>query len=354
MKEEEISFEQMLNESMEKSQHLDKIVTGTVIKISEDGEIFVDINYKADGIIPKNEYSFDESVNPSNELRVGDKITAEVIKRNDGQGNVLLSCKKLKSKLIKDELENIYKNGDIIEEKVSQINDNGLIVNYKGTRIFIPNSLSANQKDIIRFKIIEFNPAERKIVGSAKIVLDEEKQKIEKEFWDNAKVGDEFAGVVSSVCSYGAFVEINGVQGLLHISEMSWDKNATAQSILKEGQRIKVSIKNLDIENKRIQLSYDGKGKNPWEELIINIGDIVKVKIVKLVQFGAFAEIQKGVEGLIHISQISSDKILKPEEKLEVGEIVNAKVIDLDLENKKIELSIKEIEGTSNEYSSKD
>lgn len=276
---EEKSFEEMLKESFQENKHIEKNVTGRVISITSKGEVFVDIDYKADGIIPKSEYSFDENINPADEIKVGDKITCEVLKRNDGQGNVLLSFKRMR-------------------------------------------------KDKLR----------------------QEKQDAEDKFWKNTNVGDEFTGTVASLSSYGAFVDINGIQGLLHISEITWDREANVKDILKEGQKIKVRILEIDKENKRMKLTYVEKGDNPWNKLTYDIGDIVKVKIKKLVQFGAFAEIEKGVEGLIHISQICEERISKPEEKLKVGDVVNAKIIDFDRENKKIGLSIRELEGTSNEY----
>lgn len=354
MNEENLSFEELLNNSFEKSKRLEKITEGTVIEITSQGEVFVDLNYKADGIIPKGEYSYDENADPSKELKPGDKIEVEVLKLNDGQGNVLLSCKKLKQKKLRDEFEEKVKNNEIFEVKPKEVTDKGLIVFFNGIRIFIPSSLSCGQKDLAKFKIIEYNPKEHKVIGSCKAILDEEKKKKEDNFWNNAKVGDEYEGIVSSVCSYGAFVDVEGVQGLLHISEMSWDREAKAQDIVKQGEKIKVKIKELDTENKRIKFSYDAKGEDPWKNINLNVGDIIRVKIKKLMPFGAFAEVQNGIDGLIHISQISEQKISKPEEKLKVGQEVNCKVIDLDKENKKIELSIKELEGTSSEYSSLD
>lgn len=352
MDEENLSFEELLNNSFEKNKKLEKISTGTVIEVNNEGEVFVDLNYKADGIIPKGEYSYDENADPKKELRPGDKIEVEVLKLNDGQGNVLLSCKKLQQKALKDAFEEKVKNNQIFDEKVDSISDKGLIVNVAGIRVFIPSSLSCGNKDRVRFKIIEYNPKERRIIGSCKIILDEEKKKREEEFWNNVKVGNEYDGIVSSISSYGAFIDINGVQGLLHISEISWDKDAKVQDILKQGQNIKVKIKELDTENKRMKLSYEGKGEDPWNSLSLSVGDIIKVKVKKFMPFGVFVEIKKGIDGLVHISQISEQKISKPEEKLQIGEEVNAKVIDINLETKKIELSIKELEGTSSEYSS--
>ena len=345
MEEENKSFEELLNDSMNKKQKLDKIVEGKVINVTSSGEIYVDINYKADGIIPKNEYSFDENANPADEFKPGDSITAEVIKMNDGLGNVLLSYKKLKAKLKRDEFEKKVENKEVFEENVSSSNPNGLIVEYNGIRIFIPNSLSAGQKDKVRFRVIEYNPKEHKVIGSCKVLVDEAKAENEKKFWDEAKEGKEYEGTVASISSYGAFIDINGVQGLLHISEMSWDREAKASDILKEGQKVKVKIKTLDKENKRIQLTYDGKGVDPWETLSIKVGDVLKVKIKSIKPFGAFANVAPTIDGLIHISQISSEKIAKPEDKLKVGQEVEVKVINVDKENKKVELSIKELEG---------
>ncbi len=352
MDEENLSFEELLNDSFEKNTKLEKISTGTVIEVNDEGEVFVDLNYKADGLIPKGEYSFDENANPKEELKPGDKIEVEVIKLNDGQGNVLLSCKKLKQSILREKFEERVNNNEIFEEKVESVNDKGLIVNVTGIKVFIPSSLSCGSKEKARFKIIEYNPKEHKIIGSCKVVINEEKKKIEKEFWDNVKVGNEYEGIVSSISTYGAFIDINGVQGLLHVSEISWDKEANVQDFLKQGQKIKVKIKELDTENKRMKLSYDGKGEDPWNSLNLNVGDIIRVKVKKFMPFGVFVEIKKGIDGLVHISQISEQKISKPEEKLQIGEEVNAKVIDINSENKKIELSIRELEGTSSEYSS--
>ena len=352
MDEENLSFEELLNNSFEENKKLDKITTGTVIEVNSEGEIFVDLNYKADGIVPKGEYSYDENADPKKELNPGDKIEVEVIKLNDGQGNVLLSCKKLQQKSLREAFENKVKNNEIFDEKVQSVNDKGLVVNVAGIRVFIPSSLSCGNKERARFKIIEYNPKERKVIGSCKIILDEEKKKKEEEFWSNVEVGKEYEGTVSSLSSYGAFVDINGVQGLLHISEITWDKDAKVQDILKQGQTIKVKIKELDKENKRMKLSYTEKGEDPWNSLELNVGDIIKVKVKKFMPFGVFVEVKKGIDGLVHISQISEQKISKPEEKLQIGEEVNCKVINVDLENKKLELSIRELEGTSSEYSS--
>lgn len=356
----EDNFEELLNNSM-KEINIEKAVTGKVIDITSKDEIIVDLGYKADGIIPKQEYSFDENSNPRDEIKIGDTITADVLKMNDGVGNVLLSYKRYKSKNAKIELENKFKEKEILEEKISEVTDKGFIVNYKGIRIFIPISLSGitrneNIEDyinkIIRFKLIEYDLKNRKIIGSIKIIKDENDKKVSEEFWNNIEIGQECEGKVTSISAYGAFVDLGVVQGLLHISEMTWEKNQSPNNILKVGQIIKVKAIDVDKENKRIKLSYLEKGPNPWDKIKgkYNINDIVTVKVVKLMPFGAFVEIEPGIEGLVHISQIAEKRITKPEEELKIGQKVNAKILDMDLENRKIELTIKELEGTSNEY----
>ena len=356
--EDNITFEEYINNSLKEIKE-GKTVTGKIISISANGEVFVDIGYKADGIIPKEEFLSDGS--SKNQYKAGDMITVEVVKMNDGQGNVLLAYKKLKSKAAKKELESRFNNRIIFKEKVTETNDNGLIVNYMGIKIFIPFSLSGISRNEnmneyvgkeVRFRITEYNEKNHKIIGSIKDVLEEEKQKKIDEFWNNVEVGKNYKGIVTSLSTYGAFVDIDGVQGLLHVSEISWERNISPADVLKVGQEIEVKVKAADKENKRLQLIYGKKGPNPWNKIEekYHTGDIVTVKIVKLATFGAFVELEKGIEGLVHISQICEKKIVKPEDELKVGQKVNAKIIELDPENKRIELSIRELEGTSNEY----
>ncbi|MBP3255488.1 MAG: S1 RNA-binding domain-containing protein [Clostridia bacterium] len=360
--EKEMSFEELFNESLkEKETKLEKVVTGKVISITSEGEIFVDINYKADGIIPKKEYSDDENANPKDEFKVGDTITAQVLKMNDGVGNVLLSYKRIRYEAQRKELDNKVNNNEIIESKIESANDKGLITSIYGKRVFIPLSLSGiprgeNPEDYIgknvRYRITEYDISNGKIIGSVRSVLDEEKKKIQDEFWTNCEVGKEYEGTVVAISAYGAFVDLGASQGLLHISEITWERNAKVEDFLKQGQKIKVTIKELDKENKRIKLSYSDKGPNPWSLVKekYHVGDVVKVRVAKLMPFGAFVELEKGIEGLVHISQISEKKITKPEEELKIDQHVNAKIIDMNLEEQRIELSIRELEGTSEEY----
>ena len=359
--EKELSFEELYNESLKETK-LGKTVTGKIISITKQGEIFVDIHYKADGIIPKKEYSNDETKNPKDEFKVGDIITADVLKQNDGLGNVLLSYKRVKQRKEKEELENKINNNEIFEEKVKEVNDKGIIVEVLNKRVFIPLSLSGIprgedasklQGQTVKFRITEYDAKTNKIIGSIKNVLDEEKKAKQEEFWNNVEIGRKYEGTVASISSYGAFIDLDGiVQGLLHVSEISWDRNAKVNEILKQGQKIEITIKDVDKENKRIKLSYGEKGQNPWNNIDekYHINDVVKVKVVKIMPFGVFVELESGIEGLVHISQIAERKLAKPEEELKLGQHVNTKIIDLDKENEKIELSIKELEGTSNEY----
>ena len=357
--EDNVTFEEIFNETF-KTIKVGSVVTGTIININEKQEIFLDIGYKADGIIPKREYSSDESKNPKDEFKPGDKIKAMVLKLNDGLGNVLMSYKRVRVKVIKEEFNKKVSNKEVFTERVSSVNKNGLIIDYKDyIRIFIPVSLSntAKGEDLnkyvgkeVRFKVIENE--DKKIIGSIKEVVNEEKKIESDKFWSEIEVDKKYKGIVNSLSDYGAFVDIGGFQGLLHVSEMTWGRNENPRDILKVGQEIEVRVKEVDKENKRFKLSYENKGPNPWSKVEekYHIGDVVKVKISKLMPFGAFVELEKGIEGLVHISQICERKIAKPEEVLEVGKKVNAKIIDIDIEKQKIELSIRDLEGTSREY----
>lgn len=357
---EELSFEELYKQSLKETK-LEKTVTGKIISITKQGEIFVDINYKADGIIPKKEFSNDENANPNDEFKVGDVITADVLKLNDGLGNVLLSYKKAKLRENRKEFEKKVKENEIIETNIIQVSEKGLITQIDGIRVFIPLSLSGipRGEDInsykgkkVRLRINEYDLKNNKVIGSIKSVLDEEKKKKQEEFWNNVEIGKKYEGIVASLSTYGAFVDLGTVQGLLHVSEISWDRNIKPNEILKQGEKIKVTIVDLDKENRRIKLGYDEKGPNPWGQIEnkYHIGDIVKVKIVKMMPFGVFVEIEPAIEGLVHISQIVERKITKPEEELKLNQHVNAKIIDMNIEQQRIELSIKELEGTSNEY----
>ena len=349
---EEENFKELFENSV-KEVNLTKKVTGKIIEITSKGEIFVDLGYKADGIIPRKEYSDDENENPKDEFKIGDEISAIILKMNDGLGNVLLSYKKIKNENDRKDIEKKIENNEIFEEKISEVVEKGFVINLKGIRVFIPISLSGmsrneNIEDYrgkkVRFRITEYDLKNRKVIGSIKAVIQEEKEKQENEFWANVEVGKEYKGTVASISEYGAFVDIGGAQGLLHVSEITWKRNANAKELLKQNQEINVTIKEVDKENKRLKLAYAGKGENPWNSIDerYNLGDIIEGQVMNLTPFGAFIVVEDGVEGLVHISQISNKRINTPSDVLEIGQIVKAKIILIDKENKKMELSIKE------------
>ena len=295
----EESFEELYSKTIS-NKKFDKTVTGTVIQISRKGEIFVDFKYKADGIIPLYEYSDDEFKNPKDEFKVGDTITADVLKWNDGLGNVLLSYKKFKKR------EQVKKEKEI---KIQQAKER-------------------------------------------------EKQKQEKiknieDFWNNIKIGQTYKGKISKITDYGIFVDLGFVTGLAHKSELIWDKKQKLEDKFNIDEEIEVKIKDFNKEEKRISLEYPQKGENPWFNLAnkYKIGDIVTCKVVRFMPFGAFLELEYGLEGLVHNSEITGLKrVVKPEDELKLGQTVNAKIIDINKEKLKIGLSNKEIEGTSAEY----
>lgn len=359
--EDNVTFEDVFDETFKKIE-VGSIVTGTIININEKDEIFVDIGYKADGLIPKSEIYFSDSKDPHDEFKAGDKIQAVVLKLNDGLGNVLMSYKKAMEKIVREDFRNKVANNEVFTEKVVGAKHNGLIVQYRDAiRIFIPLSLSNISKNEeitdyigkdVKFRVIENDERNRKIIGSIKILVEEERKAEAEKFWNEIEVGKKYKGIVNSLSDYGAFVDIGGFQGLLHVSEMTWARNENPRNILQVGETIDVTVKELDKENKRFKLSYDKKGPSPWTKVEekYHVGDVVKVKVSKLMPFGAFVELEKGIEGLVHISQICERKISKPEEELQVGKKVNAKIIDIDTEHQKLELSIRDLEGTSNEF----
>ena len=355
------SFAELFEETTQNVK-LEKTITGKIITITDKGEIFVDLGYKADGIIPKNEYSFNENDNPKDEFKNGDIITVDILKMNDGQGNVLLSYKNARKREIRKEFENKVKEDCIFEEKIKSVSEKGAIVVYKNCiHIFIPMSLlniSKNENKencvgkTIKFKIIEYDPSNRKIIGSVKKIVEEEKRKQQEKIWSSIEVGKTYTGTIKNIENYGMFIDIGMIQGLLHKSEVSWNKRFNLNSKFNIGDKINVTIKDFNKEENRLQFSYPEKEENPWKHIEekYHVNYIITCKVVSLTSFGAFVELEEGIEGLVHISQITEARIAKPEEVLKIGQKVNAKIIDIHPEQEKIELSIKELEGTSNEY----
>ncbi|NLL05062.1 MAG: bifunctional 4-hydroxy-3-methylbut-2-enyl diphosphate reductase/30S ribosomal protein S1 [Clostridiaceae bacterium] len=351
-KESEMNFADAFEKSMVTLRDGD-IVTGKVIGYNSD-EIFVDLGYKSDGIIPLEEYTDEPDFKISDEVKVGDKIEVYVKRVNDGEGNVLLSKKHLDAIKSWDEVIKAYEDKTSVRAIVVEVVNGGVIASAKGVRIFIPASQISDKfvKDLheflkkpINIRIIEYNDKKRKLVGSARVILEEEKEKKSKEFWNDVEVGKVYNGVVKSLTDFGAFVDIGGVDGLIHISELSWSRIKHPSEIVKVGDKVEVSILDLKKDKGKISLGYRRTEDNPWVKASekYKVGDVVNVKVLRFAPFGAFVELEEGIDGLVHISQISSKRLAKPEDVLTSGMMVDAKLLEFDLENKKISLSIKEV-----------
>ncbi len=344
----DLSFEQMLEESL-KTIRTGEVVEGTVIGVKED-EIILNIGYKADGIITRNEYTNTSNVDLTTLVHEGDKMQAKVLKVNDGDGYVMLTYKRLAAENGKKRLEEAFENKEVLTAKVSQVTNGGLTVIVEETRVFIPSSLVSDtyEKDLskyagqeISFVITEFNTAKRRIIGDRKQLLVAEKQKRQEEVLAKISVGQTVEGTVKNVTDFGVFIDIGGVDGLLHISEMSWGRIENPKKVFKPGDHVKAFIK--DIQGDKIALSLKFEETNPWPtaEQKYAVGNVVKGKVARMTDFGAFVELEPGIDALLHVSQISTEHVDKPSDVLKVGQEIEAKVVDFNLEAKKISLSIK-------------
>lgn len=350
---ENMSFEEMLNESF-KTLHNGSVVKGSVIRVT-DNEVFVNLGYKADGVIEKSEFSNDANINLKNEVSVGDEIEVFVIKVNDGDGNVVLSKKRLEMNKGFDELEEAFNNKSILKGKIVDVIKGGLIANINNVRVFVPSSQISNKfvQDLNSFKgkefdfnIIEFNKSKRRIIAGRRDLVQSMEDEAKAKVYENIKVGDKLEGTVSRLVDFGAFVDLGGVDGLIHISELSWGRVRKVSDVLKEGDKVTVYVLEVDKDKNKISLSLKDSEKNPWvlAKDKYKISDVVEGKVVRLVDFGAFVELEEGVDGLVHISQICQKHIAKPEEALSIGQVIKAKVTEIDTDNKKISLSIKEVD----------
>ena len=346
----EENFAELLEQSLKTLNNGDK-VTGTVMAIGST-EIEVDLGTKHTAYIPLDDFSGDPSVKAEDVVHVGDEIEAIVVHVNDGEGVVRLSKKRLEAGKAWEEIEAAAENKDIVEGVVTEENKGGIVVNVKGIRVFVPASQSGVAKggDLgellkknVQLRITEVNRARRRVVGSIRSVAAEQRKAAQEKIWSEIEVGKQYHGTVKSLTSYGAFVDIGGVDGMVHVSELSWNRIKNPAEVVKVGDEIDVYVIALDPEKRKISLGYKTDATNPWT-LFNNqfqVGDVATVKIVKLMTFGAFAEIIPGVDGLIHISQIADRRIGKPEDVLSEGQEVDAKIIDIDQEHKRISLSIR-------------
>ena len=344
----ELSFEQMLEDSV-KTIRNGEIVQGTVIDVKDD-EIILNIGYKADGIITKNEYTNDSSVVLTDVVKPGDTMEAKVLKVNDGEGQVTLTYKRLAAEKGNKRLEEAFENQEVLKAPVTQVLDGGLCVNVEEARVFIPASLVSDtyEKDLskyadqeIEFVITEFNPRRRRIIGNRKQLLLAEKAEKQKELLAKINVGDKVEGVVKNVTDFGAFIDLGGADGLLHISEMSWGRVENPKKVFNVGDKVTVLIK--DINGDKIALSLKFPEENPWLTAAEDfaVGNVVKGKVARMTDFGAFVELESGIDALLHVSQIAKEHIDKPSDVLSVGQEIEAKVVDFKKDDKKISLSMK-------------
>ena len=352
----ELTFEQMLEESL-KTIRNGEVVDGTVIDVKPD-EIVLNIGYKADGIITRSEYTNDSNADLTTMVSVGDPMTVKVLKVNDGEGQVLLTYKRLAAEKGNERLKEAYENHEVLKAPVTQILGGGLSVVVDEARVFIPASLVSDtyEKDLskyqdqeIEFVISEFNPRRNRVIGDRRQLLVAEKAEKQKELFEKLHVGDTVEGVVKNVTDFGAFIDLGGVDGLLHISEMSWGRVENPKKVFKVGDELKVLVK--DIHDTKIALSLKFPESNPWANAAEDyaVGTVITGKVARMTDFGAFVELAPGVDALLHVSQISKAHVDKPSDVLKVGEEVTAKIVDLNEAEKKISLSMKALEAAEDE-----
>ena len=347
----ELTFEQMLDASL-KTIHAGEVVEGTVIDVKPE-EAVLNIGYKSDGILTRNEYSNDSTLDLTTIVKPGDTREVKVLKVNDGEGQVLLTYKRLAADRGNKRIEEAYNNHEVLTAKVTQVLDGGLIVVVEEVRIFIPASLVSDtyEKDLtkyegqeIEFVISEYNPKRRRYIGDRKQLIVAKKAEMQAELFSRIHEGDVVEGVVKNVTDFGAFVDLGGADGLLHISEMSWGRIEHPKKVFKVGEKLTVLIK--EINGSKIALSLKFEDQNPWKDASEKyaIGNVVTGKVARMTDFGAFVELEPGIDALLHVSQISKEHVEKPADVLKVGEEITAKVVDFNEDDKKISLSIKALQ----------
>lgn len=347
----EASFAELLEDSLV-TIHNGEVVEGTVIGV-KDNEIILNIGYKADGILTKNEYSNNTDVDLTSEVKPGDTMTVKVLKVNDGEGQVLLTYKRLQQDKMNDRFQEAFENQEVLTGKVAMVLKGGLSVSYGEGRVFIPASLVSDlyERDLtkyqdqeIEFVLTEVNPRKRRIIGDRKQLIVAQKKKMQEELLARIEVGMMIEGTVKNLTDFGAFIDLGGADGLLHISEMSWGRVADPKKLFKVGDKVNVMIK--DIADTKIALTLKLEENNPWKDAAENykVGTVVTGKVARMTDFGAFVELEEGIDALLHVSQISIEHVEKPSDVLKVGQEITAKIVDFNDETKKISLSVKALE----------
>ena len=347
--EKEQSFDEMLEETLKPIYHGDK-VSGVVVAITGT-EVSIDLGTKYSGFIPTTEFT-DDGTKIEDAVKIGDTIEAMVVRVNDVEGTAQLSKKRLDAVKVWDTVEQAVESGEVLEGIVTETNKGGIVVSVKGVRVFVPASqtdlpreadLTELVKKTVRLKLTEVNKARKRVVGSIRRVAQAERRAATEAIWNEIEVGKKYHGVVKSLTSYGAFVDIGGIDGMVHVSELSWDRIHQPSEVVSVGDEIDVYVISFDKEKHKISLGYKDPEANPWTVFTnrYSVGDVASVTIVKLMDFGAFATVVPGVDGLIHISQIANRRIDKPGDVLTVGDVVEAKITAVDEEKHKVSLSIR-------------
>ncbi len=330
-----------------------QVVHGTVVRVDKD-EVLVDIGYKSEGVIPVAELSIRRSVNPADEVALGEEVDALVLTKEDAEGRLILSKKRARFELAWKKIEQAAESGEAVNGKVIEVVKGGLILDL-GVRGFLPASLVDIRRvqDLdeflgqeLRCKVIELNRSRNNVVLSRRAVLEDERKEMRQAILDRLQPGDVVEGQISNIVDFGAFVDLDGMDGLIHISELSWSHVNHPSEVLEIGQTVKVKVLDIDRDRQRISLGLKQTQTDPWQQVLDNYGegDVVQGRVTKVVTFGAFVEILPGVEGLVHISELAQHHVENPREVVSQGDVVNVKVIEVDGERRRLSLSLKRVE----------
>ncbi|WP_286911093.1 30S ribosomal protein S1 [Clostridium sp. UBA1652] len=354
-----MSMADLLKDYDVKKLNVGDIVKGEILSINND-EAMVNINYYRDGIVKRSEVSHDE-VEVSDVLNVGDTINLMIVSLDDGDGNVLLSKNKADEIIAWDEVKASYKNNETLTLKVKEQVKGGVVALYKGIRVFIPGSQVSRERGIelstlvgkeLEVRVIEFDKRDKKVVASRRILEEAQYNEEKKALWNLVKKGEKREGKVTRIVKFGAFVDIGGIEGLVHISDLAWGRVKRIEDVVSVGDVVEVYVGDFDKEKERLSLAIKDIKKDPWEDAkaTLKVNDVVTGKVVKFLNFGAFVEVLPGVEGLVHISEITEENIAKPSDVLTIGGEVKVKILDINSADKKMSLSIKEAVEKSREY----
>jgi len=330
------------------------VVTGKVVRIDKD-EVLVDIGYKSEGVIPQNELSIRRSIDPAEEVSLGEEIDALVLTKEDQDGRLILSKKRARFERAWRRIEGAAESGEPVEGTVIEVVKGGLIIDL-GVRGFLPASLVDIRRvqnldeymgEKIECKVIELNRSRNNVVLSRRAVLEEERKEARQQILDRLQRGEVVTGTISNIVDFGAFVDLDGIDGLIHISELSWGHVNHPSEVLSIGDEVSVKVLDIDRDRQRISLGLKQTQEDPWERVVrtYNVGDVLEGKVTKVVSFGAFVEIMEGVEGLVHISELAQHHVENPREVVEPGDEVKVKILEIDEERRRLSLSLKRVEG---------